>query len=39
MADKGFTIKDFLAKLNIQLNISLFLNAQKQISASKRPKN
>jgi len=34
MADRGFTIKDLQVKLNIELNISPFLNAQKQLSAS-----
>ena len=34
MADRGFTIKDLLAKLNIELNIPPFLNEQKQLTAS-----
>ena len=34
MADRGFTIKDILAKLNIELNIPPFLDGRKQLSAS-----
>ena len=34
MADRGFTIKDLLAKLNIELNMPPFLNEQKQLTAS-----
>ena len=32
MADRGFTIKDMLQKLNIELNISSFLEGQSQLS-------
>ena len=31
MADKGFTIKDLLADLNVQLNIPPFLDSKKQL--------
>lgn len=31
MADKGFTIKDLLAELNVQLNIPPFLDSKKQL--------
>ena len=34
MADRGFTIKDTLAKLNIELNIPPFLEGRKQLSSS-----
>ena len=33
MADRGFTIKDLLSRLNIELNIPPFLNEQKQLSS------
>jgi len=35
MADRGFTIKDTLAKLNIELNIPPFLEGRKQLSSSR----
>ena len=31
MADKGFTIKDLLAELNVQLSIPPFLDSKKQL--------
>lgn len=35
MADRGFTIKDLLSRLNIELNIPPFLNEQKQLPSTK----
>ena len=34
MADRGFTIKDILKELGINLNIPLFLEGRKQLSSS-----
>jgi len=33
MADRGFTIKDMLVQLNIELNIPPFLNNRQQLPA------
>jgi len=35
MADRGFTIKDQLAKIGVELNIPPFLDGQQQLPAGK----